>query len=54
MRYLSKRFVAFPPISFLRAAVPKRDYVVHVSDDDCVVREVKQIGAFAENFVCVS
>ena len=50
---LSERFLTSPAISFLGAAVPEGDHVVHVAHEDCVVSEIEKVGAFAQRFVCL-
>src|SRR4051794_33828905 len=37
-------FYARPAVSFFGAAIPIGDYVVHIADEDRLVREVKETG----------
>jgi hypothetical protein len=44
---LSERFVPRPAVLVLGATVPERDRVVHIADEDRVVRQVEQVRPFA-------
>src|SRR6185503_2567098 len=47
MRDAADCLFAFPTIEVLCAAVPVRDHVVHVADENRFVREIEELGLFA-------
>jgi hypothetical protein len=47
MRDPTDRLFAFPTIEVLGAAVPVRDHVVHVADENRIVREIEELGLLA-------
>src|SRR5207244_349785 len=50
---LADRLRGLPSVELLRAAVPVRDDVVHVADEDGVVREVEKAGLLAQRFLAL-
>ena len=37
-----------PPVELLCRSIPERDYIVHIADEHCVVREVKKTRLFTQ------
>src|SRR5262245_54724748 len=49
MRDLPDCFLSCPPVQCLGAAVPERNHVVGVADEDCVMSQIKQICSFPQD-----
>src|SRR4029077_14326491 len=47
---LADHFLCRPPVELLRAAIPVRDDIVHITDENGVVREVEETSLLAQDF----